>query len=156
MKKPLKDLIAEADRYLGQTKVAANATTDEVSSLADTLAFATQLEESLLSSTVNTEFEKVAKALNKISAAAEIEVILNTKQFSEAAIKSGYTEEQISEALDKVAAQKIHKNLGTLVAMGALAPSKEDLNSLHHLKKVVAVGEDKRVLPVVRALRGAV
>lgn len=153
--KPLKDLFVEADKYLGQTKIAAHVS-DEVSSLADTLAFATQLEAQFeVPTATNEDLEKVAKTLNKIAASAEIEVMLQTEQFQTAARTYGYTEEQINEALDKVAAAKIHKNLGVLTAMGVLAPSKKDLNSLEHLKKVVSVGDGKRVLPLTRALRGA-
>lgn len=157
MLKPLKDLIAEADRYLGQTKVAASAVSDEVSSLADTLTFATQIEEQFaMDQTASSEeFEKVAKALNKIAAAAEIEVMTQSAQFEKTALEHGYTSDQINEALTKVAAQKIHKNLANLTAIGMLSPSKEDLNSLTPKKKVKAIGEEKRVVPLTKALRGA-
>lgn len=157
MLKPLKDLIAEADRYLGQTKISAPVVSDEVSSLADTLAFASHLEEQFSGpkeESTDVEFEKVAKAINKIAASAELEVLIQSEQFALAAKEYGYTDAQISEALTKVSSKKVHKNLAALAAMGVLSPSKEDLNSLNE-KVAPVVSEAKRVLPATMALRGA-
>jgi len=156
MLKPLKDLIAEADKYLGVTKVAAPSASDEVSSLADTLAFATQIEEQFQTPEVQTsvEFEKVAKALNKIAASAELDAMVKSEQFENAALEHGYTNDQIKEALEKVAAKKLHKNLSNLTALGILSPGKNDLNA-RNSKKSEAVGEEKRVVPFTHAFRGA-
>lgn len=159
MVKPLRDLIAEADRILGQTKTAASVVSDEVSSLADTLAFATAIEEQFALPGTNQamhdpEFEKVAKAINKIAAKIEWEVLKKADQFEEAALANGYTEAQVEEALSKIAAAKIKSHLSTMVAMGQNPNVTMDANSLH-TKKVKAVGEEKRSLPISRSFKGA-
>lgn len=158
MVKPLKDLIAEADRFLGQTKTAAPAASDEVSLMADTLSFATQLEERIVGQVqtepTNAEFEKVAKAINKLAARAELEVMAQTDQFRSAALNQGYTEEQVSEALSKIAAKKVKQNLSTLAALGSLPVGMVDENSLEK-QPVKAAGEEKRRLPLTRSLGGA-
>lgn len=117
MVKPLKDLIAEADKFLGQTKTAAPVLSDEVSSLADTLAFATDIEEQFIQSEnsgYSSEFEKTAKAINKIAAQVELEILTKTEQFEKAAKVKGYDEKQIGEALSKIAAAKVQKRLSEL------------------------------------------
>jgi hypothetical protein len=126
MVKPLKDLLDEADRILGQTKTAGQSVTDEVSSLADTLAFASELEDQFVAvetpveTAPDTDFEKVAKVINKVAATVELEVMAKTAQFREAAETQGYTEEQVTEALSKIAAKKIRKNLTEIAALGMI------------------------------------
>lgn len=158
MVKPLQALLEEADRILGQTKTAAPAVADEVSSLADTLSFATQLEEQIVGGAhaepTNIEFEKVAKVINKLAAQIELDVILKAEQFRTAAVAQGYTEEQVEEALSKVAAAKVKKNLSTLAAIGALPPGMVDENSLEK-QPVKAAGGEKKRLPVTHGLGGA-
>lgn len=157
--KPLKDLMAEADRILGQTKIASPLNiSDEVSSLADTLSFATAIEEKFtpqdsLTAEFDPEFEKVAKAVNKASALAEWEVLSNTDRFEEAAMAQGYTEEQIGEALSKIAAAKVKKNLDALVALSVKPMQGENKNSLE-TKKVKSTGSDKHSLPLTHSLKG--
>ena len=156
MVKPLKDLIAEADKFLGQTKTAAPVISDEVSSLADTLAFATALEDQFVQpeqESYDQDFEKVAKALNKAAAEIEWDVLSKAEQFEKTALARGYSETQVEEALSKIAAAKIKKNLPELVAMG-YGPSHADQNSLEN-KKVKNVGEEKRTLPATQGLGGA-
>jgi len=158
MAKPLKDLMAEADKFLGQTKTASAPLSDEVSSLADTLSFASQIEQQFAGSSVtvlaNSEFEKVAKAINKVAARIELDVMFQSSQFEKAAMGQGYSREQVNEALSKIAAQKVHKHLSTLATIGGLAPGKEDLNSLKPVHEK-AIGEEKRRMPATHSLGGA-
>jgi hypothetical protein len=159
MLKPLKDLLEEADKFLGQTKVAAPAVSDEVSSLANTLAFATAIDGQFsqpeeTTADFNSDFEKVAVAINKIAAEIEWDVMSKAERFEEAALARGYTESQVNEVLSKVAAGKIHKHLATLAAIGQLPLPQDDQNSLE-TKKEKAVGEEKRTLPLTRSLKGA-
>ena len=156
MAKPLKDLMLQADKYIGISKQA-SIISDEVSSLADTLKFASEIEQQFLPTSDhgrNSEFEKVAKAIDKIAAQAELEVMIQSEQFEKAALSEGYTKEQVSEALSKVAAKKVHKHLGTLVSIGGLAPGIEDLNNLPKTKKE-EVGEEKRRFAATHSLGGA-
>jgi len=156
MAKPLRDLIMQADKYIGISKQA-SVMSDEVSSLANTLQFASEIETGLglsQNDNANLEFEKVAKAINKIAAKAELEVMIQSEQFEKAAIAEGYTKEQVSEALSKVAAKKVHKHLGTLASLGGLAPGVEDLNNLPKAKKE-EVGEEKRRFAATHSLGGS-
>lgn len=162
MMKPLKELLQQADSYLGTTKVASPVVvSDEVSSLANTLAFAERLEQQFTADTdyasvsADEELEKVAKQINKIAAQAEIEVLATSEAFREKALGEGYTEDQIDEALSKIAAQRIKKNLGALTAIGVLPVGFSDVNSLNSKQPVKAVGEEKRRLPLTHSARGA-
>jgi hypothetical protein len=156
MAKPLKDLMLQADKFMGMPKQAA-AVSDEVSSLADTLKFASEIEQSFSDTSAsvdNAEFEKVAKAINKIAAQAELDVMIQSEQFEKAALAEGYTTEQVSEALNKLAAKKVHKHLGTILAIGGLAPDKADLNNIKPVKKE-EIGEEKRRFAATHSLGGA-
>ena len=153
MVKPLKDLLQQADRFLGNTKVASAGASDEVSSLANTLQFATEIEKSL-NLDGNNEADDAARAMNKIAAQAELEVLIQCDQFEKAALADGYTKEQVDEALQKIAAKKMHKNLGLLASVGGLAPGEKDLNSQHPVK-VKEIGEEKRRLPAAHSLGGS-
>ena len=62
----------------------------------------------------NSEFEKTAKAINKIAAQVELEILTKTEQFEKAAKVKGYDEKQIGEALSKIAAAKVQKRLSEL------------------------------------------
>lgn len=156
MVKPLKDLLAEADRILGQTKEASAAVSDEVSSLADTLLFANTLEEQFvqeeISAQTDEEFEKVAKAVNKIAAEIEWDVLTKADQFEEAALAQGYTQEQVAEAMSKIAASKIKQHLDSM-ASGAGSLHGKDDNSLE-TKKVKSLPSEKNTRSAVQALRG--
>ena len=157
MAKPLKDLLAQADKFMDLHKQASAAPSDEVSSLANTLQFASGLEEQFLPVTndsVDADFEKVARVINMVAAKAELEVMIQSEQFEKAALAEGYTSEQVVEALQKVAAKKVHKHLATLAAIGGLAPGKEDLNDLKTVKKP-EVGEEKRRFAATQSLGGA-
>lgn len=159
MVKPLKDLIAQADRYLGQTKTAAPArVSDEVSSLADTLAFAAQIEEGIAPRQEQPKFSEQdlqAIQMNKIAAKIELDAIARAAHFESAALSSGYTEEQVQEALSKVAAKKLHKHLGTLAAISGLQVGEKDKNSLQPDQRKKAVGGEKASVPLTRSLGGA-
>ena len=147
MMKPLKELLQQADKFLGQTKTASAVVSDEVSSLANSLQDASGVQ-------AENEFEKTAKAMNKIAAQAELEVMVQCDQFEKAALADGYTKEQINEVLQKVAAKKLHKNLGLLAAVGGLAPGEADLNNMKTVK-VKEIGEEKRRFPATQSLGGA-
>jgi len=158
MVKPLKDLIAEADRILGQTKEASVSVTDEVSSLANTLSFATAIEDQFIqqkeaSAEYNPEFEKAAKLINKVAAEIEWDILKKTEQFEKAASAKGYTGAQVEEALSKIAAAKIKKNLATLVSLGGV-PEAADTNSLV-TKKVKNHAEEKRTSAFAKSFKGA-
>jgi biopolymer transport protein ExbB/TolQ len=157
MVKPLKELLLQADEFLGMPKQASAVMPDEVSSLADTLKFASSIENGFVpaeSEDINIDIEKTAKTLNKIAAQAELEVMIQCNAFEKAALADGYSREQINEALQKIAAKKVHKNLGVLVSIGGLSPSKEDLNSLDTVKKR-EIGEEVRRHPATKSFGGA-
>lgn len=154
--KPLNDLLQQADKILGVTKVASASKSDEVSSLADTLAFATGIESQYGLNGKDLgqqQFEKVAKAMNKIAAQEEIQTLMSIEAFTKTASDQGYTEEQIREALEKEAAKKVKKNLSTLIALSEMAPSGPDKNTL---KKtfVHAVGNELERVPNTQGLGG--
>ena len=89
-----------------------------------------------------------------LAAQIELDVMIQSEQFEKAAIEQGYSKEQVTEALSKIAAKKVHKHLSTLATIGGLAPGKEDLNSLKPVQEK-AVGEEKRRLPATHSLGGA-
>lgn len=154
--RPLNDLMKQADKILGNTKTASAVKSDGVSSLADTLAFATGIENQYGLNGMSAEqrdFEKVAKAMNKVAAQAEIEALKSIEQFTKAASEQGYTPEQISEVLDKEAAKKIKKNLAVLVAMSDSAPAGVDKNTLNKIF-VPELGGEKLRTPDTQGFGG--
>jgi len=64
------------------------------------------------------DIEKIAEAVNVLDAAAEIESIKKLEAFREKAKSEGHAEEQIGEAIQKIAAANLKKSLPLLVALG--------------------------------------
>ena len=65
-----------------------------------------------------TDIEKFAEAVNVLDAAAEIESIKKLEAFREKAVSEGHPEEQIGEAIHKIAAANLKKSMPLLVALG--------------------------------------
>jgi len=138
--KPLKQLFAEADALIGKSsqhsKVAAAAfPSDEVANLAEALISAGALEkvaeaESVMPNQVDSDFEKIAIALNRAEAASQLEYLEKLSQFENQAKDSGYSDDQIEEAIEKIAAKEVKHNLSILTALSADVPSpaNEDKN----------------------------
>lgn len=114
--KPLAELMAQADRFINGGSVTKVASPAAVST--DLGNFAEQL---ISAGAVETEYdsEKVAVALNKAAASVEIESLKKIEQFEDLAIKSGFTKEQVNEALEKVSAAHTHRTLKLLVSDAA-------------------------------------
>ena len=137
MVKPLRELLKEADefsRVIGLSKTASPAPEvkpDEVLKLAQGLIDADGVDQS------GESFEKMAMALNRAEALLQIQTLQKLAQFRTKALEAGYTEDQVKEAVDKIAAKKVHENLATFVAVEGASMPGEDKNSLKK-KKVPA------------------
>lgn len=150
--KPLKELLKEADtfsRSLGLNKVASSqAAPDEISRLAEELLGANDL------AVHDDGLEKTAMALNRAEALLQIQTLRKLATFRERALKDGHTEEQVNEAVEKIAAKKLHENLAILTAVDGIAiPVGKDKNSLEK-KKVPAreVGQAPLEVNLTRSL----
>jgi hypothetical protein len=150
--KPLKDLLKEADSFcrgLGITKSASPqaAVTDGVSDLVSDLLGA----ESVVAD--DGGFEKAAMSLNRAEALLQIQTLQKLATFKERALEDGHSEQQVNEAIDKIAAKKIRENLVTLTAIDGLSDPSKDKNTLIK-KKVPAqeIGQAPRDLELTRSL----
>jgi hypothetical protein len=134
--RPLKDLLKEADRFstsLSKVASASPAEPDDIATLAERLMGAESVVES------NAGYEKVAMAINRAEALLQIETLQKIAHFEEQALKAGFTQEQIDEAVEKIAAKRTRDNLAVLIAVdGGIIPGK-DKNTL--VKKKVPAGE---------------
>jgi hypothetical protein len=133
--KPLKALLEQADELIrgsgaGLSKEAS--TPDQVSALAELLAGAdteTTVEYDP-SETKQAEIDKIAESLNRVQTAAELDMFFKLAHFEKRASEEGYSKEQVSEAMSKIAASKIAQSLPILAAMGFVGVKGEDKNSL--------------------------
>jgi hypothetical protein len=145
--KSLKTLLDQADQFCKSPALSktASAQETEVSALANLLVGAET------SVTINydpeaakqTEIDKIAESLNRVQTASEIDVVLQLADFEKKAGAEGFSRDQIKEALSKIAAVKIAKNIPLLVAMGFVPVSGpgEDKNALP--KKPIKETKDK-------------
>lgn len=127
--KPLKDLLKEAeafDQTPGPTKTASSqaAATDQVSVFAESLIDAESV------SFRDEGFEKTAKALNRAEALLQIQTLQKLAAFREKALKAGYTEEQVNETVEKIAAKKMKRHLTVLMATDSIGDPGLDVNVL--------------------------
>jgi hypothetical protein len=159
--KPLDQLLKEADRFLvpdeGISKSASAAAyaNDGVVDLAEKLLSAGALES--VAADKQEEFEKVAEALNRAEARVEIDMLKKIAAFETKAQSQGYSQEQVNEAVNKIASQHLKKSLPILVGLEASGVSKgEGKNSLEK-KKVPAesIGQTSRQVDLTRSLRYA-
>jgi hypothetical protein len=134
--KPLKELLKEVDdfdRVHGQLKTAspkAASVTDDIASFADDLMGAKTIEIN------DAGFEKTAMAMNRAEALIQIKTLEKIAEFRTRAAKAGYTEQQIDEAVEKIAAKKLKENLGVLTATNSIVtPMGKDKNSLEMKKR---------------------
>lgn len=145
--KPLKTLLAQADELCGGTGMSKTASTpeSEVSALAALLAGAeTDIAIDYDPEAIKqTEIDKIAESLNRVQTASEIDMVLKLSNFEKKAEAEGFTKDQIKEALSKIAAEKIAKNIPLLIAMGFVpfSPPNEGPNGLP--KKPVKDKKDK-------------
>lgn len=79
---------------------------------------------------VEFDMDKVAEALNIIDAAADIDSIIKAEAFEKRAKEEGYSDEQIADALNKVAAARVKKNLPIMIALGLGGFTGEDKNNM--------------------------
>jgi len=133
--KPLKDLLKEADEFsrtLGESKTASPkvAVSDEVAEFAQALLNADSI------SVRDEGFEKTALALNRAEALLQIQTLQKIAQFRKQAAAAGFSPEQIEEAINKIAAKKVHENLRILTAVDGIAYQGKD-TSLEK-KKILA------------------
>lgn len=138
--KPLAKLLKEADEFgqtTGQLKVASSqaapAASSEIEKLALELISAGGVDQ------WDKGFEKTAMALNRAEALLQIQTFQKLAAFKEKALKEGFTEAQVEEAVEKIAARKLKENLKILTAVDGIADPSPDKNSL--VKKKVPAHE---------------
>ena len=68
--------------------------------------------------------------MNRVQTATELNILSKLAQFEDKANLEGYTEEQVGEAFDKMAAETLARNLPVLAAMGFVGMLGKDKNSL--------------------------
>lgn len=147
--KPLQELLNQANAFCAGATMSkvASAQESEVSVLAGLLAGAeTNVTISYDSEALKqTEIDKIAESLNRVQTASEIDVVLKLADFEKRAQEEGYTQAQINEAFQKIAAEKIAKNIPLLAAMGFVGMGgSEDKNMI--LKKPDAKKSQAKIL----------
>ena len=141
--KPLKQLLDQADALIKSAQPTsaikvASTQVDEVSALASLLAGADTSVTLNSDTTVCTdEMDKIAESINRLQAAAELEEILKLAVFEKKASDEGFTQDQIIEAISKIGAAKLKKNLPFLTTAGLFVGAEEDLNELPVKQKLV-------------------
>lgn len=154
-RKPLPELLKQIDSVLGIEKKASAVVSDEVFALADVLSSAESIQGST-NSPEFADFEKVAIALNRVVAANQIREMQKLSSFTKKAKAEGYSEEQVEEAIQKVASTHLKKNIGLLSAIGAAGLHTEDKNTLEKRPvKAGSSGEASRRLPLTRSAGGS-
>ncbi len=154
-RKPLPELLKQIDSVLGIEKKASSVVSDEVFALADVLSSASQIEKSAGSSEF-ADFEKVAIALNRVVAANQINEMNKLSSFVKRAKAEGFSDEQVEEAVQKVAASHFKKNIGLLGAIGGAGLCTDDVNTLKKRPvKAGSSGEASRRLPLTRSAGGS-
>lgn len=146
--KPLKNLLAEADAFIGTS---ASAPLNEVKphkeieKIASLLGAANQPIDVDLPP-VPSEMEKAAAALNILHAAAEIDMAKRVESFVKKAEKEGYTPEQIDEALGKIAAKRLKESLPILTALGVGHVGFDDKNTPKRERRKLPEGDSKQTV----------
>lgn len=133
--KSLKQLLDRADAFIahgssgsGLAKEAAS-NQDDVSALVELLLSADTISSEPQTTQSQEEFEKTALSLNRLQAASEIADLVKVAHFCKLASQEGFAEEQIQEAVMKIAASRLLKNLPALTSMGVIS-NLEDKNAL--------------------------
>jgi hypothetical protein len=137
--KPLAKLLKEADEFdrkSSQTKLASSqaaAVKSDIEKLALELVGAAGVDQ------WDKGFEKTAMALNRAEALLQIRTLQKIAAFRTKALSEGFTEVQVEEAVEKIAAKKLKENLKVLTAVDGIADPSPDKNSL--VKKKVPARE---------------
>lgn len=116
----LASLLKTADELIagGSEKIAAKQESS-IEKIAEALeAVSEPVEVRAPSQPETVDMDKLAEAINVLDTAAEIEMFKRMETFEEKAKSEGYTEEQIGEAMSKVAAARLKKSLPVMVALG--------------------------------------
>ena len=132
---PLATLLKTADEMIvgGHSKKASASLDPFVEKLAAALEGATesvQINSVELMSTA--ELDKIAQAINVLDTAEEIETYKGLQTFEEKARGEGFSENDISEAMQKIAAVKLKNRMPLMVALslnGQDLPKAKDLTS---------------------------
>lgn len=124
--KPLATLLKEAEEFgqeYGQTKTASSraaAADSSVMDLANELLNADNVEE------LDSTLEKTALAMNRANALAQIQTLQKLAQFRNKALSEGFSNEQVEEAVEKIAAKKLKENLKVLTAVSGATSQGHD------------------------------
>jgi len=134
--RPLKDLLADADRLNDLEKVIKTASpvvpaavSGAPSSSSEVNAVVSQIEKCAGNDSLTglDEFEKIAVVMNQIHADTQLDELDRMFRFQEAAYEQGHMNAHVDEALEKVAAGRLKKRLVDFVAVGAaMASAKGD------------------------------
>jgi hypothetical protein len=145
--KPLKTLLEQADAFCHGSDMSKTASAQESS----VLALADLLSGASADVTIDydseaikqTEIDKIAESLNRVQTASEIDMVLKLADFEKKAEAEGFTKEQISEAMSKIAAEKIAQSIPLLVATGMIPLTGKEENRNVLPKKPVKNDKDK-------------
>lgn len=132
---PLATLLKDADEMIagGHSKTASAPLDPFVEKLAAALEGATesvQVDSAALMGTA--ELDKIAYAINVLDTAEEIETHKSLQSFEKKARSDGHSENDISEAMQKIAAVKLKKRMPLMVALSLNSqelPKAKDLTS---------------------------
>lgn len=113
----LASLLKTADELIGGGVTPA-AEQSSVSKLAAALEAVTEPVELAPNQPEQVDMDKLAEAVNILDTAAEIEVLKRMELFEEKAKGEGYSNDEIGEAIQKVAAARMKSTLPVLVALG--------------------------------------
>jgi hypothetical protein len=117
----LKDLLAQADAFV---KVSQASTSNEVltsqgdvEALANKLASASAEIHVVNDNELDADFEKLAESFNRYQTVLELNELFKVAEFENKARQEGFNDAQIAEAINKIAAEKLAKNLPFLAAL---------------------------------------
>jgi tellurite resistance protein len=120
--KPLSQLLAEADRFIKPDRLAKTASQaaplhDEVTELADQLMTAEAVA-APAASEIDPGVEKLAMAMNRAEAALQVATLKKIAQFEQRALAEGFTQNQIDEVVENIAAKHLAETLPSIASNG--------------------------------------
>lgn len=133
--RPLKQLLEQADAFSKSASAAAPVASkptdaiDQLIALMDSADAPVEIEKIAEGEQMSeVQLEKAAEAFNRLQVAAALDNQARYALFEKKAQEAGYSDEQIEDALSKIAAEKVVKNLPMMLATMGMVNSHADKN----------------------------
>lgn len=142
--KSLKQLLDAADSLIKESSAPASLSkeaSDEVSDVVNTILHS----DTLLTEPTDSDLDRIVEAYNRSQAQSEIQEIEKLARFCELAEQNGYVDEQIQEAVVKIASSRMVKTVPALASLGFMSFG-EDVNKLPVQSKTKEREQDRKSL----------